>query len=500
MSSQAIAVVGQENIYVSPDGDDDNNDGSLSHPWKTIQKAADNVAPGDTVYVRDGIYNEAVFITASGSAAGGYVTFQSYPGETAVLDGTGLSDPDGVNGIYIADHSYLIIRGFEIRNYTTTIPDSVPMGIQIAGSAHHVELRDNRIHHIETNAPVDGNLLGADAHGIAVYGDKAQSIHDIIIDGNELYSLTLGSSEAMVLNGNVELFTISNNIVHDCDNIAIDLIGFEETAPDPTYDQARNGVVISNTIYAIDTIENPAYGGERSAAGIYVDGGTQILIERNRIFSANIGIEIASEHSGRATSHVTVRNNLLFNNHIAGIAMGGYDVRRGSTEDCVIVNNTLYNNDTMQDGNGEIMIQFDTRNNVIKNNIVHANNPQSLLISNPYLQNTGNVVDYNLYFAPEGIKFSEWQWKKETFTGFEAYRAATGKDAHSMFNSPQFIDTVAPDLHLQATSPAIDAGENLPEVGDYDIDGDARAQGGKVDMGADEVPTSGYVYLPAVMR
>ena len=56
---------------------------------------------------------------------------------------------------------------------------------------------------------------------------------------NELANLTLGSSEALVVNGNVKDFLIEGNRVHDTNNIAIDVIGFEGTAPDPTVDQAR---------------------------------------------------------------------------------------------------------------------------------------------------------------------------------------------------------------------------------------------------------------------
>ncbi|MCH7637193.1 MAG: right-handed parallel beta-helix repeat-containing protein, partial [Proteobacteria bacterium] len=200
----------------------------------------------------------------------------------------------------------------------------------------------------------------------------------ILIDGNELHDLKLGSSEGLVLNGNVALFAVTNNLIYDCDNIGIDLIGFEGIAPDPDYDQARNGVVSNNTVHDISSFGNPAYGDEYSAGGIYADGARDITIEQNSVYRADIGIEIASEHQGRATSGLIVRNNYLFNNRLAGIAMGGYDTERGSTENCTIVNNTLYHNDSLRDGNGEILLQFDTRGNVIVNNILYAND-QSLL-------------------------------------------------------------------------------------------------------------------------
>ncbi len=480
--------------YVATDGDDDNV-GSEAQPWRTVQHAADMVAAGDTVTIRGGFYNEAVFINVSGSAAGGTITFESYEGETAVLDGTGLSNPDGDIGIEIIGQSYLIIKGLEIRSYTTTAQNAVPMGIFVTEDAHHIQLINNHIHHIENNGGQNGN-----AHGIAVYGTEAPaSIHNLLIQGNDLHDMKLGNSEALVLNGNVELFTVTQNRVYDNDNIGIDLIGFEDTAPDSAYDQARDGVVSENVVYNIDTIANPAYGGEQSAAGIYVDGGTRIVIERNHVYQSNMGIEIASEHQGHATSYVTVRNNLIHQNHIAGLAMGGYDTNRGSTENCTVINNTFFQNDSNQDGNGELYIQFDTRNNVIKNNIFVAN-AQSWLMTNAYTQNQNNVVDYNLYFAPAGADDSEWQWKDVMYQGFEAYRLATGNDTHSLFADPDFVNASPLDLHLQAGSLAIDVGDNLPEVGEVDFDGIARIQNNTIDLGALEfVVLDVFIYTPLVM-
>jgi len=480
-----LTALGQP-YYVSPTGNNSNS-GTLTEPWQTIQKAANSLAPGDTVYVRGGVYNEAVTLNVSGSAGNGSIVFQNYANEIPILDGSGLVVAEADNGmILIVDQHHIIIKGFEIRNYSSTTPFVMPVGINIRGVAHHIQLRNNHIHHIATNAPVDGDLMGADAHGIAVYGTSAiDSINNIIIDGNELNDLTLGSSEGLVLNGNVAVFTVSHNIVHDCNNIGIDFIGFEDVAPSAAYDQARNGNVVDNIIYNISSYGNPAYGNEYSAGGIYVDGGRNIIVERNTVSQADIGIEIASEHQGRATNFVTVRNNFLFNNRMAGISMGGYDDERGSTENCIIVNNSLYYNGIGENGNQELLLQFDTRYNIIKNNIFYADE-QSLLIGNPFSENVGNIIDYNIYFCASGQTGSEWEWKNNVYEGFAAYISASGNDTHSLFIDPQYTGLSVPDLHLLTTSPAINAGENLAEIGDYDIDGETRLLGSNVDIGADE--------------
>ncbi len=91
-------------------------------------------------------------------------------------------------------------------------------------------------------------------------------------------------------------------------------------------------------------------GGDRSAGGIYVDGGARIVVEGNVVHHCNIGIELASEHAGRATEEITLRNNLLYQNDIGGIFLGGYDALRGSTEECRVLNNTLFDNDPGRTG------------------------------------------------------------------------------------------------------------------------------------------------------
>ena len=222
-----VQASGGQTYYVAATGND-GGPGTLAQPWHTIQHAVDSVSAGDTVLVRGGTYNEAVFINVSGSAVNGAVKLQNYPGETAALDGSGFSSADGDIGISITDQSYITIQGFEIRNYSTTNSNATPMGIFVTGASHHIQLINNHIHNIETHAGANGN-----AHGLAVYGSSAPaSIHDLLIQGNELDHLLLGSSEALAVNGNVEFFTAAKNIVHDNDNIGMVFIGFEGVAPD----------------------------------------------------------------------------------------------------------------------------------------------------------------------------------------------------------------------------------------------------------------------------
>ncbi|MCJ8013870.1 right-handed parallel beta-helix repeat-containing protein [Paenibacillus sp. KQZ6P-2] len=487
-----VAAAAGTEYYVAANGSD-SNAGTVSAPWKTLQHAADTAGPGSTVYVRGGVYNEKLKITKSGSADQGPITFTSYDSEQAVIDGTGLSVSGTEGMIDIADANYITIQGFEIRNYTTTISNVMPVGIYVHGAGGFISLSSNKIHDIKnTSTPTGSNLLGRDAHGIAVYGTKApESIHDVTIEGNELYNLVLGSSESLVLNGNVDTFSVTGNKIHDNDNIGIDMIGFEGKSPNAAYDQARNGFVSGNEVYNITSNYNPSYGkklpnNSNGADGIYVDGGKDSIIERNYSYNNDIGIEIVSEHAGKATSNITIRSNLIYNNRLTGIAMGGYDTKRGSTVNCRIINNTLYKNDTLGDGNGQLYVQYDTQNNIIENNIFVASSA-NVLIYNGYTKNSGNVVDYNLYFAPGGSSKATWTWKNNLYTGFAAYRNGTGNDAHSLFADPLFLNASSNDFHLQSASPAVDSGlMDTNIIGTLDIEGKARVLGAGVNMGAYE--------------
>jgi hypothetical protein len=298
-----------------------------------------------------------------------------------------------------------------------------------------------------------------------------------------------GCSETLTFNGNVDTFTVTDNLIHDNNNIGIVAIGFEGTSPDPAYDQARNGQIARNTVYNITSQGNKSYSsGCWCADGIYVDGGTKIIVERNLVHSVDLGIEIASEHSGKTSSYVTARSNLVYFGNSAGISIGGYANGVGGSDHVTIVNNTLYNNDGKKTGSGEFQIQYHATNNVFKNNIVYATS-QGLLVNN-FTNSSANPadMDYNLYYSPVAAGSATFVWNAKTYNGLTAYQSATGKDAHSNYLDPLFVNGTTPDLHVQASSPAVNAGINLGVAveGTLDFAGNRRVQGSNIDIGAYE--------------
>jgi len=112
---------------------------------------------------------------------------------------------------------------------------------------------------------------------------------------------------------------------------------------------------------------------------------------------------------------------------------------------------------------------------------------------NSYVKQTAPVtIDHNLYFSSVSSSVSNWVWNASSFTGFSGSAPAwqsTGNDADSTYADPLFVNLTTPDLHVSASSPAVNKGNTslgASVFGSYDFAGNARVQGTNVDIGAYE--------------
>ncbi len=442
--------------------------------YTTIQAALNAAGPGDSILVREKAtpYYEKLNFSHGGNAQQGYLTLMAYPGEKPIIDGTGVpNNPASYTDdlIYLENVDYVRIIGFEIRNVNT--PEG--SGIRVYGYGSYIEIRDNEIHEIR------GGSQDGGAMGITIYGSNDnKSINHLIIDGNHIHDCDPAWSEALTLNGNVEQFEVTNNVVEDVNNIGIDFIGGESWLSSKF---ARNGRCAWNRVYRANS---PYDGGY--AAGIYVDGGQNIVIENNFVSQCDLGIEIGAENAGVVTDSITVRNNVIYLNQKAGLVFGGYDVSTGRVKNCQFTGNTLYQNDVLQMGYGELWIQY-AENNRLRNNIFYSNTQNVLLYSES--GNVNNDLDFNLWFTEAGEAQAQFVWNGSRYVGFTAYRSSTGQDASSLFADPQFKDPANGDFHITPNSPCVDSGDSLftPDSQEQDLDGQARLLGGRVDIGADEL-------------
>ncbi|CAE7129714.1 unnamed protein product [Rhizoctonia solani] len=174
-------------IYVSPTGND-SAAGTLAAPLKSIQKAVDKAAAGDTIYLRGGTYalTTNIQITKSGTANAQY-TLTNYQSEKAIINGEGLpytpapvggSIPDKSRGILHIEGSYWRFIGLELINgpygvYSRgasnnryerlNVHDNYETGIQIQGSASN-----NLILNVDSFRNRDPRKNGESADGIGI--------------------------------------------------------------------------------------------------------------------------------------------------------------------------------------------------------------------------------------------------------------------------------------------------------------------------------------------
>ncbi|MCK4306788.1 right-handed parallel beta-helix repeat-containing protein [candidate division WOR-3 bacterium] len=417
--------------YVAKNGYN-TNPGTEAQPWLTIQKAADTLIAGDTVYIKTGIYSERVIPQNSG-AHGNYITYLAYPGDTITIDGTGISLPEWGGLFDISDRNYIKISGFRIINVSSNYHNT---GILVDNSSHII---------IEKNYTY--NTVSS---GIAAWYSS-----NIIIDSNEVELACNNGEQECITVAITDTFEVKNNYVHHGGPGSMGGEGID------VKDGSSNGKVYKNYVHDMNRL------------GIYVDAWDKhtynIDVFQNIVHNCTDGFDVASE-AGGLLENVRLYNNIAYNNKNVGIWIvnWGEPVPEHPMKDIKVINNTLYNNGE-EWGGGIMIMNSDAKNVVIRNNLCSQN--LSFQIALEDTPPTNLVVDHNLIDGYMGY------WG-------EIY----GRD--SVVGNPDFISPSVAGFHLQEDSPAIDKGSSIYAPND-DFDGNPRPQGAGYDIGAFEYTEPG---------
>jgi parallel beta-helix repeat protein len=273
--------------------------GTSAAPWKTLQHAANVVAPGDRVTARAGSY-VGFNLTTSGTAAAP-IEFDADPG--VIINQRNATTPDGIN---LEDASHIIIDGFSVNGMPRA-------GVRSVG--------------------VDGNTLASfvtirnvQATNNQTWGIFTGFVNDLLIEKN----VTSGSIDqhGIYVSNSGDRPVIRNNVSFNNHDNGIHMNG--------DLSQGGDGI-ISGALVSGNIIYNNGTGG---GSGINMDGVQNSRIENNLLYGNHAsGISLYKIDGAAGSSGNVVVNNTIYE---ASDARWALNIQNGSTGN-TILNNILLN-------------------------------------------------------------------------------------------------------------------------------------------------------------
>ncbi len=301
-SSLSFAVT---NRFVGPNGvDGSGQDGSESHPWKTIKYALTRV-PNDCVLTVHG----------SGDPSNPYVLMETTttnitksdlvivaPGRDVCLDGSNTPADESV--VYLTG-SNNTLDGFEIRN-------AKKYGVDM-GSSSNATLRNCKIHHSPNNGLFCWNTIGATIQN-----------NEIFDNGFNYNPVTHGVYIARGCSNVV----FEQNVVHNNFEIGLHCNG--------NSDAINTGIIIRNNVF---------YDNDAASCDIMNTHDSwfynNIAYNNNQADASPAVLTLTSNADGATGSfrNVVCNNTIVSNQKARGIWLVGVPTEAVGSEDCIIFNN-----------------------------------------------------------------------------------------------------------------------------------------------------------------
>lgn len=418
------------NIYFVATNGNDQNSGSFSSPWKTIKKAVNSIAAGDTIYVQGGVsqtaldnFDASLSIETSGTN-GSPKALVVYPGASVTIGSTTLEFGTRVPNIDIAATDW-IFSGLILRGRMTALD------IGGTGSSRW------RVVGNDISCPVGNGVTGCFAASLA---------SNIKFYGNEVHGISKSGTQPSKQYHAVYFTTDTNHVEvgwnHIHDNDTCRALQFHSSPlADGTGLNQYDLSVHDNRIHG-DVCDGINFATVDPSKGA-------IRVWNNIIYNVGRGPDPPDD----AANYTCV--------YVPGYTNAGTD-GRGTVE---VFNNTFFNCGSRRTlpstgaiGRGEYSPNLIIE---LKNNIVSAESGENYISE----ESTTTYIrgSHNLFFGAGS-----------------APAFLTG----SISADPLFVSKTTADFHLRSGSPAINAG--VSNFVYTDFDGVARPTGATHDLGAFE--------------
>jgi hypothetical protein len=275
--------------------------GTAQAPWRTLQYAADRVAPGDTVIVRAGTYRGFNLDADHGGTDGHPVTFEADAG--VVIDqGSVRRGDDGIN---LEDAGWVVLDGFEVHGMTQA-------GIRAVGPDHckHVTIRN------------------CWAHDNAVWGIFTSHCDDLLVEDNR--AARSAEQHGLYVSNACVRPVVRRNELFDNHGCGLHMNG----------DQSEGGNGLITGALVEDNLVHGNGAGGGGGAAINGDGLQASIIQNNVLYDNHAtGIALFQiDAAAPAKDNVVVNNNTIL---MASDARWAVGIKNGSTGNTVL-NNVLY--------------------------------------------------------------------------------------------------------------------------------------------------------------
>jgi len=433
-------------------------------PWKSINKlnTLSNLAPGDSILFKKGDGWVGTLVpNCNGLIFGSYGT-----GAAPVING-GASFAINISTSF---ESNLVFTGLVFKRTGSTgvvaqlgnIGFNTDVGITnctIQGCSFLGSVIIQGSYNLFKNNIVNGATNDGNGNGIWEYSHQCN--HNTYT-GNTICYFTLRGIWTMIETNNC---IFQDNIIHNCQLCGLDLDGayhlvYEHSVVDNTiYNTAHDAIDLENA-FSCTIKGNYMFNGGHSY--IYIINYSQCELLNGYGSATGIGALLNS----------TLEGNVMNGGGVdySSVAIGIYQA--GGVN---IINNTI---------NGFVSrflnLQYTSPSDVprirLVNNIFSNMATPSWYAMISFSTNDLNILaedDHNCFFN-NGISDIYSDYTTYKLLSLAQYQAATGKAGHSIVANPIFIS--AANLHLQSSSPCIDAGMNVglpyagnaPDIGAYE--------------------------------